>query len=158
MMDTRGSTPSLRSSFPSRFHTLRAFPASRRTTGQLSYDRSKILPRYLKFSTPSMHSASSSPVRLNVAPSHRLARNSIWVCTTQYRLKYLVHFYKDFNWFYQWQVSPFPFYYLIVFSQLWQVFKPKIIISYYRYPIHIIYFLDQPIGCVVLKLLGDSCS
>ena len=73
MADTRGSSPSLRSSFPIRIQTMWAFPTFRRSSGQSSTDRSKILPRYLKVSTPSMHSASSSPVRLNAAPSHRLA-------------------------------------------------------------------------------------
>ena len=73
MADTRGSAPSLRIRFPSQLHTLWVFLAFRRTAGQLLSDRSKILPRYLKVSTPSMQSASSSPVRLNAAPSHWLA-------------------------------------------------------------------------------------
>ena len=72
MVDTCGSAPYLRSSSPSRFQNLRSFLTFRRTAVQLSSERSKILPRYLKVSSPYMHSASSSPVRLNVSPSHRL--------------------------------------------------------------------------------------
>ena len=72
MGDTCGSAPSLRSIFPSRLQTLRAFPTFQRNSGQSSSYRSKILPRYLKFPTPSIHSASSSPVRLNTPPWHRL--------------------------------------------------------------------------------------
>ena len=73
MVYTCGSAPSLQSSPPSRIQTLQAFPMLQRTPDQSSSDWSKILPRYLKVSTSSIHSVSSSPVRLNVAPSHRIA-------------------------------------------------------------------------------------
>ena len=73
IVDTRGSPTCLLSSFPSRVHTRHAFPAFRRTSIQSLSDRSKILPSYLKVSSPSMHSAPSSPVRLKDASTHRLA-------------------------------------------------------------------------------------
>ena len=50
--DTRGSAPSLLSSFPSRLQTRRALPTFRRTAGQSSSDRSNIRPGYLKLYTP----------------------------------------------------------------------------------------------------------
>ena len=72
MAYTRGSASSLWSSFPIQLQTLRAFPTFLRTSVHSSSDQSKILPRYLKVSTPSMHSESSSPVKMNVAPLHQI--------------------------------------------------------------------------------------
>ena len=60
------------SSFPSRLHTRRAFPKIRRTARQLSSDWSNIRPRLLKVSTPLMHYAPSSPMRLKDASAHWL--------------------------------------------------------------------------------------
>ena len=61
----------------------------RRTAGQLLLDWSNIHPRYLNTSTPSMRSASSSPVKLDFASKHLVAiatsllRHLIWVFLLQ---------------------------------------------------------------------------
>ena len=87
MADTRGSAPSRRSSFPSRFQTLRALPTFQRTAGHLLSDRSKIVPRYLKVSTLSMHSELYYPVRMNFASSHQLAIATSLLCHHIYVLR-----------------------------------------------------------------------
>ena len=51
-----------------------------RNSGQSSSNRSNSCPRYLNTSTPSMCSASSSPVRLNVASEHLYAINVSLLC------------------------------------------------------------------------------
>ena len=80
MADTCVPAPSLLSVFPTRFQTLQSLLTFQRTADQLSSDRSKILPRYLKVSTPSMHSVSSSPVRLNVVSLHCLKIVTSFLC------------------------------------------------------------------------------
>ena len=80
MADTCGSDPSCSSIFPSRLQTMQALLKFCRTASQLLSDRSNILPRYLKVSTPSMHSESYSPVRLNVASLHPLAIATSLLC------------------------------------------------------------------------------
>ena len=70
-----------------RHHTLHLLqhPGEGRNDGQLSSNRSISRPRHLNTSTPSIHSASSSPVSLKVASNHlseittSLLCHRIWV-------------------------------------------------------------------------------
>ena len=56
-----------------RIQTWRTLLILWKTYVQSLYDRSSIRPRYLNIPTPSMHSASSSSVRLKDASANRLA-------------------------------------------------------------------------------------
>ena len=80
MADSRGCSPFLRCSFPSWFQTLWDFLTLQKTARQSSSDQSKIPSRYLKVSTPSLHYASSSPVRLNIAPLCWLTISTSFLC------------------------------------------------------------------------------
>ena len=65
-----GSSPSLLSNFSNHPQNCLALRMFRRTTGQSLSDRCRTRPKHLKDSTPSKHSAPSSPVRMKVAPMH----------------------------------------------------------------------------------------
>ena len=65
-----GSSPLRLSRFPNRPQTCLTLQTFRRTAGQSSSAQCSILPKYLKYSTPSNNSAPYSPVRLKVTPIH----------------------------------------------------------------------------------------